>query len=665
MGKMFDKTEMIVLCGGTGIGYVCSQLVHTSGSLERSATNAKHSRKTHIAIKYAHEFDRDFPGSKIHWVNAQSAVQFELSYRFIAGALNLSDTGNGVIESVHHHLRRDCAGRWLMVLDGLCEGSDLMATSGSHEGQSLLKFVPKCHNGKVLATTRSRALANRLARQQDSNVIDVPALEDGDAARLLLGSVVEDAAKLRSAALVAKELGHSPVALTLAGAFFDTVKKMPLGRYLSMITSQQHTSSQGTKEEVGVRRAWQPLYDDLNKKYPETARLMLLVGDLDLQSIPTSFVAEATADKDVERHIRILVQYGLVEPFVNRTAICVTDMVRQRVREWLVEHNQKPVYEEKVLSLMSAAYPAPEAEEHARCEVLHPCVMAILQLPLPAAVEAKRDRATLLFKVARYLLHLGQHKPAIRYLRDCLGLGIEDPEGVQSVIDEAQAVMDQAAAGETGHQPSSSTVSRRPSLPSAVASLFRATPDASPTEHTHGWAEMYNLAVEQAKRNLHRQAETHYLAAFQAAARLFGSDGYVTLQILGSLAVTKCSLGHAEEGRSILEFVLARQRDTLGPNHPETLVTRHNLALVLQMIGQLDIAGAELQHVLDLRIQLLGRSSPATTQALEHLIWNCQARGMLENAEALRTAALQSRDQNAMVVYGETPPALQKLSRGM
>ena len=557
---------------------------------------------------------------------------------------------------VHRHLRQDCGSRWLMVLDGLRDDAHLTATSGSDKGRSLLEFVPKCHSGRVLATTRFRAVANRLVGQQDSHTIEVPTLEDGEAAQLLTGSpAVGDAARLRSAARVAKELGHSPVALTLASTYLHAVKKMPLSRYLEVIASQQPTDPRGTKEEVGVRRAWRPLFDDLSKRHPETARFMLLIGVLDVQTLLTSFVAEAAVDRDVDKHIDILVRYGLLEPFVNRTAICVTAMVRQSVCEWLVEHDQKLVYEEKALSLMSTAYPASE-EEHDRCGVLHPYAVAILQFPPPTAAEAKRDRAKLLFKVARYLLRLEQHQLAIQHLQGCLRLGAEDPKRVQSMIEEAQTAMSRSApaaggGGVEGHRQISLAWSRGVVAPAAVASLFRAGPNDIRVEPGRGWAENYSLALRLAKQNLFREAESHYVAALQAAARLFGLDDYVTLQILGSLAIARCSLGYADEAKTALEFVLARQRNILGPHHPEALVTQYNLALVLQMTDQLEAAGVELQHVLDMRIQLLGHGDSATVQALEQLIRNCQARGMPESAETLRRVALQHREESTALAY--------------
>ncbi|KAK0733441.1 hypothetical protein B0T26DRAFT_626865, partial [Lasiosphaeria miniovina] len=87
-----------------------------------------------------------------------------------------------------------------------------------------------------------------------------------------------------------------------------------------------------------------------------------------------------------------------------------------------------------------------------------------------------------------------------------------------------------------------------------------------------------NLALKQAKQGYLQQAEICYLSAWEASARRLGGDHFITLRILGSLAQARCSLGRVDEGWPILQQVLAMQRNLLGPDHPDTLVTRHNLA---------------------------------------------------------------------------------------
>ncbi|KAK0703971.1 P-loop containing nucleoside triphosphate hydrolase protein [Lasiosphaeria miniovina] len=562
------KTETVVLCGSPGIG------------------------KTHVAIKYAHKFTKDYPSSRVCWVNAASAEQFEQSYMLIANASHLSlDAGKGVLETVRCHLKRESGGRWLVVLDGLNEGLDhLRATNGPHTGESLLDFIPKTsHIGKILATTRSRTVANRLVQQKEHSVVDLPAIDDRDAAKLLLGSesAIQDAAKLRSAARVARELGSSPVALTLAYAYRSTVEKMmPLSRYLEAFRSlpkPKNLSNQAItiKEEAGVRRAWQLLWNDLAARHPDTSRLLLLISILDVQSLSTSFLAEAVADRDVERHIQILVRYGMVEPYVNRTAVFVTDLVRQCARAYMVGRDETVACEVRALSLIALLILPPKLPRRSTT----------------IAAEARRDHARLLFKVATHMAHQGQHQAAILRFEACLQnlhhLGLEDEaEKAQHALGETTRA--HAATKEVGETPSphnsSVLVLASPGGGSGgggSGSSSRTDESESPLDLDLGLVEKenFNLALEQARQGNYQQAEKGYQGAWQASERRLGGGHFITLRIMGSLAQARCAQGRVDEGWPIMQHVLTRQSRLLGPNHPDTVVTRHNAAYVSEHLA--------------------------------------------------------------------------------
>ena len=746
-------------------------------------------RKTHIATTFAHKFTRDFPGSKVLWVNASTAAQFELSYRQIARLLNLPEshqTGISsaiIADSIRHHLKRSSSGYWLMILDGLSQDKAVL---------SLTKMVPKCHHGKVLITTRSAATANRLVQPKDENVIDIPSLTDKDAVQLLLGpratSMSEDTGTFKHAVKLSKELGHSPVALTLAFEYINTVEKLAPSKYREMIKElaqclpelsdishpdggkKKKHSSTAKREEKGVRLAWQLLYDDLRAKHPETARLLLLIGVLDVQSLRTSFLADAVHTTSIERHIRTLVKYGMVEPYVDRTSVSVTATIRLCIQQWLADQpdQMKTVQEEKALALMCAAYPdcprpfyhrTPERESSPqtktesldewedRCEVLHPSALAVLALAWHSSgmQEAQHDRASLLFKVASYLIHIGQVQSALEYLQECLALRIQEPDTAQSIIEETKVAVEEVRnrltsvlppnnktrttrtpAAEKNFAPnadplhaspsrptdvSTSTTSQAHSVPAALISsqtplnnstqhsVIRLqevsnTYDTSPstcnigppitpqkptnshpssirrkplpgTQSTNNpkpriWTEnnlqIYNRAIEHTRRGQHQQAEQGYMAILQAARESSNgnnNDSPVALQMLGCLALTRGS-------GTMLQDVLDRQRHhpELGPDHPDTLATRQNLALMRERMGDLEGAGRELGEVL-WRMIVLGNNrngsgggggydggsggrsgvyelTPQALLALEHLARNWAARGMGASADALR-----------------------------
>lgn len=567
-------------------------------------------------------FDQEYPSTQVHWINAGNTEQLELSFTLVANSLGSENiekdaTDKNVIVSVSRRLKQDTRGHWLMVLDGMDDRSDLDATGTLKKIKSLLELIPKCNSGRLLITTRSKALANSLLKQKDEFIIDISALDDAGASQLLLGKSTKDEAKLKSALRVAKEFGYSPVSLTLAHTYRHVVAKgKSMSYYREKIKTKSAKKGSGL-EEAGVRRAWELLYDSINQEYVETSRLMLLIGSLDLQTVPTSLLAQAS-DRDVDkRHISILVKYGMVEPLTNRRAISVTPMIRKCVQEWLVENDQRSLYGEKALSALCAIYPAPEDKEYHNCAILHPCATVILRYQKPDTSEAKHDRADLLFKVAKYVVHLGHYQSALDYFSDCLSLRQEDPDPKQNLIDEVKAAIAEATKESQQSKDSPVTDAIIPITGENLASL-------------RSWQEDYDLGLKDAMLGRHDQARTHYHAALESSTSQFGENSPVGLRILGSLAITEFSLAHQEQAFATLQYVFSKQQDLLGPNHPETLVTRHNAAIVLHNMGQWGVAGAELHRVLNLRAKLLGHDNPTTILTFLHLVQNYKVQGLIE-----------------------------------
>lgn len=577
-------------------------------------------RKTHIAIEYTYLFYKEYPISQVHWIHAGNMEQLELSFKLVADSLGSENTeknakDKSAIASVSRRLKQDSHGHWLMILDGIDDRSGLDAAGSWKTIKSLLELIPKCNSGRLLITTRSKTLANSLLKQKDECIIDVPALDNAGASQLLLGKITKDEAKLKSALRVAKMLDYSPVSLTLAYTYRHVVAKgKPMSHYREKIKAESAKKAK-EQEEAGVRRAWELLYDVINQDHPETARLMLLIASLDLQRVPMSLLAEA-AGRDVDkRHIKTLVKYGMVEPLTNGRAITVTSMIRNCVQQWLIEHDQKALYEEKALSALCAIFPSPEEEEH-NCAVLYPCATAILRYQKPDTSEARQERASLLFKVAKYVAYLRHYQSALAYLGDCLSLRQEDPDPDQKLIEEVKSAIAQVT--KESEQPKDSSIT------DAVVPRTR-----DHVAFPHNWQEEYRFGLKAATLRQHDQAQAHYHAALESCTRLLGENSVERLRILGKLAITEFCLGHQEQALARLGRVFSKQLEVLGPNHPETLVTRHNGALFLQHMGRWNDAGEELHRVLNLRTGLLGRDNPSTISTLLALVHNYRQQGLL------------------------------------
>ena len=76
------------------------------------------------------------------------------------------------------------------------------------------------------------------------------------------------------------------------------------------------------------------------------------------------------------------------------------------------------------------------------------------------------------------------------------------------------------------------------------------------------------------------------------SARLLGPDHPDTLASRNNLAYAYKSAGRLDEAIPLYEQVLADSARVLGPDHPQTLASRNNLAAAYKAAGRLDDAKA-------------------------------------------------------------------------
>lgn len=149
------------------------------------------SRKSGIAIEFAHKFRRLWPQSNILWVRGASAERFEQSYRSIAKALALEghDTPQvDVISLLKDWLMRGPA-QWLLILDNADDESLYFPDSDTKTADStsrpLSEHIPQSPNGAVLITSRDKRTALQLVGNQPKNLIKVVELGPEDSLKMI------------------------------------------------------------------------------------------------------------------------------------------------------------------------------------------------------------------------------------------------------------------------------------------------------------------------------------------------------------------------------------------------------------------------------------------------------------------------------------------------
>lgn len=122
-------------------------------------------------------------------------------------------------------------------------------------------------------------------------------------------------------------------------------------------------------------------------------------------------------------------------------------------------------------------------------------------------------------------------------------------------------------------------------------------------------------------------AAAHYLAdlAERAAARL-GPDHPDTLTVRSDLARWRGVAGNAMGAAIALEALLLDRLRIQGPDHPDTLATRHQLAVWRAEAGDISGAGSAYEALLADRLRVLGADHPDTLATREILArWRGEA----------------------------------------
>ncbi len=159
--------------------------------------------------------------------------------------------------------------------------------------------------------------------------------------------------------------------------------------------------------------------------------------------------------------------------------------------------------------------------------------------------------------------------------------------------------------------------------------------------HIHRSEDAEQIAATAERQGRFRHAETAYRIAWNLRQRELSEEHPDTLISWNNLAVVLRRLGRLEEAEAGFWDILAIRRRILGEEHPHTLTSRNDLAGVLKEVGRSIESEAEHRAVLEVRRRVLGREHPDTL-----ISWNDWASvlkdlGRLEQAEVEHRAELE------------------------
>ena len=140
--------------------------------------------------------------------------------------------------------------------------------------------------------------------------------------------------------------------------------------------------------------------------------------------------------------------------------------------------------------------------------------------------------------------------------------------------------------------------------------------------------------------------------AVDALEGRLGPDHPDTLTSRNDLAYAYCAAGRLEEAITLFEQALTDSIRVLGEDHPDTLTSRNNLAYAYRAAGRLEEAITLFEQVLPDRIRVLGEDHPDTLTSRNNLAGAYESTGRLTEAITLFEQVLTDRIR----VLGEEHP---------
>jgi len=116
------------------------------------------------------------------------------------------------------------------------------------------------------------------------------------------------------------------------------------------------------------------------------------------------------------------------------------------------------------------------------------------------------------------------------------------------------------------------------------------------------------------------------ISALATCERVLGPDHPDTLTFRNNLAITYESAGKLGQAIPLHQETVAARERVLGPNDPQTLTSRNNLAIAYESAGNLDQAIPLFEKTLAARERVLGPDHPQTLTSRKQPRWRLQVR---------------------------------------
>ena len=600
------------------------------------------------------------------WAHASNAARLEQSYRDFASCVKVPGRQNpksNIFKLMHNWLRDEGKGKWVLILDNVDDASYLVeARDTSRNGQTsglddkrsqpLMSYVPRCQNGSVLVTTRSRHVVLQLVEQRD--MIAVEPMDKRDALALLqkkLGQQDSSEEGVKGVVELAAALEFMPLAMVQAAAYISQRRpRCSVQQYLRDIRRSDRKRIALLESEGGQLRrdweaknsiivTWQISFDHIRQVRTSAADLLALMSFYDRQGIPEALLRRPSGEKTApqgreecdsneddwgededtasqlsasdtfEDDIQTLRDYSFISVNADGAPFEMHRLVQLATRKWLEDHNKLEEWKQNSLRNLCAAIPTGRYENWTTCQTLFPHAKSAAGQQ-PVGDGALEDWATILYRAACYAwvmsnwIEAEKMSTQAKRVREKI-LGREHEDTLDSIEMEGLVYNDQG---------------RWEAAEALLVEVMEARKKKLGADHPGTLASMSNLASTYRRQGRWDAAEELDVQVLETRKKKkLGADHPGTLASMSNLASTYRRQGRWDAAEELDVQVLEARKKKLGADHPDTLASMNNLALIWERQSRAAEAIKLMGECVQSRRHVLGASHPYYLSSLRTL----------------------------------------------
>lgn len=543
-------------------------------------------------------------------------------------------------------------GRWLIIVDNADDVEMLTKTDDQNDPPlPIASYLPKTGNGKILVTSRSWDVAEKLA-DNGKMILRVSKMETLHALQLLqrkLGQDIDEIAALR----LADFLDHIPLALNQAAAYIYRRSGATIQSYLDELQKSDKRKDALLRSDRGdVRRypgvsnsvvlTWQLTFEQIEKEQPQAANLLSLMSCFQAQNIPEYMLhhynsnyssVEESDDHDdgvLEDDLEVLQGYSLVA-IKATTGFCeMHPLVQFCTQAWIRESGGLEWWNRLFLQSAAKHFPSGEFETWEQCQTLMPHLQPLLN-QRPSQEGDRLEWSNLATNVTRYLYYLGDYSRAEVIAQDAMSihmerLGRQHPSTLASM---SLLALTYHAQG------------RWKEAEELEVQVIEKSKTVFGMAHPETYRNMLNLAATYYQQERWAEAEELYMQLMKASSSVSGEKHPFSLHNMIGAVVVYHAHGRWGEAEALAERARDIGLKELGEEHPDTLMSMENLALIYNSQMRWEEAEKLQNQVVNARRKVLGESHPSTLTTAFRLIWMYRRQGRFEEASDSQAQLLE------------------------